>query len=1118
MLTRTLKTVGTAPVTASLVAVQGDTYLVEVAERGNDALVEVLGTGGSVIARADHPERRTGTRRSVVAAPGAELTVRVTGEEHANVTGTATVRIFDLAATEAGSECVTLMRTLAAADADYAAGEEISRGHAAAPSSRARDAFARAADEYAAAERTLTVHDRALRGQAELALAGLEYLDLQDWTKTAEWAGRAAATLAASDPYRRARAHALAASAWMEIALSAPAGQVVPGYGVSTRRLFAAARGEFRRLSGFHLARGERYDAGLALTNIGMSYVYEGRYDECIGAFDTAAAVFGSIHETPRQAQAWQDRAVCLWGLGRLADARNWFNRLLSVIAPEPYADNYLTAINNAALVDYELGRFDESLQLYDRALSFAQQVQLTRDEAYSLYGIGLDYYALGDRERARFFLERSLRERPAALDARGRVASLRALATLDADQGRVPEAIAADREALSLAHTPYGITRIRIRLAVHTAAAGQLDEALAQLDEVIATTGPRDPLLQAEALVQRAMLLRRVGRPRDALADLRTARPRLHLLGGVTEEFDADLEVARTERALGEPQAALQAVEQALALADAVRLQTANPELRSQLQTPLRAGYDLKIDLLRARYEAAATAGHGQEAQTLAAAAFAAADAARAHSFADVAAEQYPPAVRKALAPELHRREELYRALAGRRFMLDAFLDRSAADDPKIRRLMSDIADLERQADTVNTAIALRAAPGGTRGAGGARRSLPRLPPDTVLVCYWLGAESAYAWVIAPSGISWTRLGSPGQIEAQAAAFHRALTRFSDVSREARLESARPVYRSILLPIAAQLSTARQWIIIPDGALDYVPFAALLGSEQGADAFVASRHDVALTPAAWMLSPGDEAGAPPRGRLLLVADPVYQADDPRLRSLAKPAPVPPPAASALAGGAHPYQRLRFTAVEAEQIAALFAPQDVDELLGLEATRERLLALDLSKYRFIHVATHGVVDAQVPSLSALVLGSYDASGRPVDGAVRVADLALETLHADVAVFSACETALGKAVPSEGLVGISSTVLARGAHAVVASLWPVPDDESGAHLMTEFYRHLLHDSMSASAALGAAMRSVLAHQPGADPALWAAFQVSVVTLGPGPPGGTRAPAPQRARGP
>jgi CHAT domain-containing protein len=257
-------------------------------------------------------------------------------------------------------------------------------------------------------------------------------------------------------------------------------------------------------------------------------------------------------------------------------------------------------------------------------------------------------------------------------------------------------------------------------------------------------------------------------------------------------------------------------------------------------------------------------------------------------------------------------------------------------------------------------------------------------------------------------------------------------------------------------------------------------------------------QHDIALAPAAWMLDTrADRPAARERRALLLVADPVYQADDPRLTAARAGA-----RSSALAVRGAPdaaradLRRLPFTGREAAVIASEFLPAEVDELTGLDATRERLLSVDWSRYRYIHIATHGTVDAQVPELSALMLGSYDVHGSVVDGAVRVADLSTRTLNADVAVFSACETALGKQVPSEGLVGIASTVLARGARAVVASLWPV-SDESGAELMTEFYRHLLHDSMSPSGALAAAMRSVASRAPSADPALWSAFQVTTI---------------------
>lgn len=1108
-----LKTVGTGPAATRIEVLPGHAYLVEVDERDNDALVEILDSANHVIARADHPERRTGTRRAVLSAEAPRsLVVRVTGKEHAGAAGTATVRLFDLAALGSRPECTAIMKALAAADADYAAGGEISRTHSASPShGDARAAYLRAAEEYATAVNALSVpEDRSLRGETALALAGVEYFDLQDWVKAAEWAETASETLGPTDAYRHARAEALTAAAWIELGSSTPAAQTAGGSGVHSTALLARARSLLQHLSRFHLERGERYDAALQLNNVALTYYYEGRYAHCVSASVRAGAVFGAIHETLRRALAWQNQALCEWGLGRLPEALREFDRARRDIGEQPYPRLHLILVNNTALANYAVGRFDASLRLLDHALTFAQEIQAEREEGLSLYGIGVTYYALGDRSRAREFLERSLAIRSVALDGRGRMTTLRALANVDAEQGRVQDAIAFDREALSLAVAPPSVARIRVNLAAHTAAAGRLSEAKAQLDELISSGARGDRLIQAEALLRRAVLLREMGKPRDALADLALARPRLHVMGDVQEEFEADLEESRALRMSGQPGAALRAVERAIGHSDAVRLQSANPELRAQLQTPLRPAYELELELLRRRYEAAAAAGRDKEASAIAIEAFGAADASRAQSLGDVAAQKYPLKVRRALEPEFHRREQLYRELAARRFALDEVLDRSGSGDPHARRLMSDIAELERQADAVNTVIAGRATSAGTGPrsgslrAGTARASLPRIPADTALVSYWLGSESAYAWVLLPGGIHWVRLPSSSDIADQALAFHRSLTRLVDVPLERRLLDARTLYGMIIRPLEPWLSGVRQWVVIPDGALDYVAFAALEATESKGDAFVAGRHDVALAPAAWMLDPGGARARRHGGRaLLLVADPVYQKDDPRLAAIPRPtASSTPQAQHSPQEARSQYQRLPFTAQEAREIAAQFAPSDVEELVGLDATRDRLLSLDWSRYRFIHIATHGVADAQVPQLSALILGSYDRTGRAVDGAVRLADLSLLSLSADVAVLSACDTALGKEVPSEGLVGIGSTMLARGAGAVVASLWPV-SDEIGARLMTEFYRHLLRDSMSPAAALGAGMRSVLSGGT-TDPALWAAYQVLVVELGPGSP--------------
>jgi CHAT domain-containing protein/tetratricopeptide (TPR) repeat protein len=1087
---RLLKTLGKEPSQVELRLAPGHSWLLEVNERGNDALVEVFDPNSRLIARADHPERRTGTRRAVVTPqdPGS-LTVRVTGKEHAGANGSATIRAFDLAALQPRPDCLAIMRSLAEADADYAAGKEIASGRAAAPGASARDTFLRAADEFAAAERSLTAAaDRGLRGQVQLALAAIDYHDLQDWAKAADWAQAAAATLEGVDPYRRARAQTLLAGAWTEIGHS------------NSADLLMRARSTFQRLSRFHLQRGETYDAALTLNYLAVADTYQSRFDDCVAAAAVSSRLFAKLRDTPHLAQAWNDRALCLWGLGRIPEALRWFERAQSGTPPEEaYPTLYLGVTNNTALLSYAVGRFDQALLLLDQALTFAQRTQRRRDEAQSLYGIGVTYYALGDRVRARQFLERSLAMRTAALDPRGRVNTLRALATIDADEGRVAEATAFDQEALSLAVEPTYIQRIRIQLAVHTAASGHPDEARAQLDQVISGAAGPDPLIQAEALLRRGVLLRQMGQLPAALDDLSAARPRLEGLGSVSDEFAATLELARTLRLAGDPRAALEAVDEALRQADAVRFQAADPTLRSGLEPPLRSAYDLKIELLRARYEAASAAGRSAEAGTLAVAAFATADASRARTLADLAAQQYSPSVRRSLAAEFRLREELYQDLAGRRYALEVRRASAGSNDERARHMLADIAELERRVDTVNARIAARTnVQAGHERAGGNTSRPPRPAAGTALVSYWIGTESAYAWTVLPNAIHWSRLAAPAAISERAMAFYRSLTRLVDVPVEARLQSGGALYQMILEPLEPWLGQVRRWLIIPDGALDYVSFAALRPAAAKAPGYVVMQHDIALAPAAWMLDTRPPRPAPPARRaLLLVADPVYQADDPRLWSVPEVAQSPPLAVRGTPDAARAdLRRLPYTAREAAAIAAEFAPARIDELTGLNATRERLLALDWSRYRFIHIATHGMVDAQVPELSALLLGSYDAHGRVVNGAVRVADLSTRTLDADVAVFSACETALGKEVPSEGLMGIGSTVLARGARAVVASLWPVPD-QTGAELMTEFYHHLLHDSMSAPAALAAAMRSVVSHDAAADPALWAAFQVTTV---------------------
>src|SRR5206468_10666089 len=114
-------------------------------------------------------------------------------------------------------------------------------------------------------------------------------------------------------------------------------------------------------------------------------------------------------------------------------------------------------------------------------------------------------------------------------------------------------------------------------------------------------------------------------------------------------------------------------------------------------------------------------------------------------------------------------------------------------------------------------------------------------------------------------------------------------------------------------------------------------------------------------------------------------------------------------------------------------------------------------------YRIIHFATHGVLNTKHPELSGLVLSLVDRRGMPQDGFLRLHEIYNLNLPADLVVLSACQTALGKEIRGEGLVGLTRGFMYAGAPRVVASVWK-GDDGATAEWRRRFYQGMLKDNL------------------------------------------------------
>lgn len=184
------------------------------------------------------------------------------------------------------------------------------------------------------------------------------------------------------------------------------------------------------------------------------------------------------------------------------------------------------------------------------------------------------------------------------------------------------------------------------------------------------------------------------------------------------------------------------------------------------------------------------------------------------------------------------------------------------------------------------------------------------------------------------------------------------------------------------------------------------------------------------------------------------------------------------------------FERLPGTAAEIEGIAEIFKSdkQTAEARLGLDATKARILDTDLSRYRYLHFATHGVLPTDTAiDEPALVLSL--AGANPEEMFLQMSEILRLSIKSDMVVLSACNTGMGNVSRAEGVMSLGRAFLAAGASSVTVSLWQV-SDESTVLFMEEFYHHLLAGE-SKDKALASA-RSTLFKGKYKDPFYWAPF--------------------------
>lgn len=825
---------------------------------------------------------------------------------------------------------------------------------------------------------------------------------------------------------------------------------------------------------------------GRAKTHLFQGWAYSdlSRFDEAEHSFDSAESLWRAIGD-----RRWQ--AITLVADARLRQRRadyqealNRFNAALELLQPMGDLIWEGATLTGLGAVYRQMADNSAALKLWERALALYETAGEKDGSADVLLSLGATYLASGDTTAALNRFERALTLAQERGNDRLRAFALNQVGVVHLSRNRPLEAQRQLLRSLEVQRGMGGAGDPRLEAATRSA-----------IGEVYSSLGRHDDAIRA---FSDALSLSRSGvdRVREASA-----------LFGLARSSDAANDSARARRY----------IESSLAVVEALRTEVESRDLRASFFASVQQYHQLHMDVLMQLHRRDPRNG-------LAAEAFHASERARARSLLD-----------SLITAGVDLRAGADPALLGREQALKNSFDdwatrqrqaTAALPNPAGQALVEEYRELELRYSQVQSELRSR----NPRYAALVR---PRpltlqqvqqqiLDADTLLLEYALGEKRSFLWAVSHTKYDTFELPPRAVIERAAGRVYDLLTmrlRLTTDTRDRRqqIELADAEYgreasnlSEMLLGPVVRAITGKRILVVADAALQSLPFAALPVPRRAEQTPLIAEHEVVNLPSASVLAllRRSGAGKRPVRTVAVLADPVFESDDPRLRDAAaadrRDRSKAAAGSTANAGGAATltasrssrngggtFPRLAATRQEAEAIVAAAGDKVTLKALDFDANRITALGPAMAKYDIVHFATHGVFDNEDPGRSGIVLSLFDSRGQPQDGFLRLHDIYGMQLASQLVVLSACDTALGKPVKGEGLIGIVRGFMYAGAQRIVASHWKV-DDEATGELMRLFYGEMLGRNRSAAAALRDAQLALSKQQRWRAPFYWAAF--------------------------
>jgi CHAT domain-containing protein/Tfp pilus assembly protein PilF len=917
-----------------------------------------------------------------------------------------------------------------------------------------------------------------------------------------------------------------AAVLWEEVGDSRKSAQILWALGRKRHRLgrYAEAVEDLQR--SVALWPGEKGPQSRAweawtINALGRSLARANRPEEARSAYEKALSIAREIGDDSIQSSILSNRGLLASDNGELRQAIDLQSQALDLAKKVGDPRQEGEVLSNLAYAFTQASENQKAVQFYQKTLDLARSTSNRDQEALAHNQLAVLYGTLGDFEDSLSHYQAALvlnRANPNRTDE-ARINEARTLSNIGnvyEHLGKPAEARISYRQALTLAREVKDQetqTQILLNESSLALRRGRPTEALKLAQQALPLAqGDREREADAHFVLGQAYraLKDRPAARRELEAALTLDRRR----GDLPVQADVTLTLARLDRDAGDLPAALSHVDSALEIVESLRTRVVDQELRTSFSAARQDYYELRTETLMAIHDRRPIEGFAAEALKTS-------EGARARTLLEVLKESEAD-IREGADPELIKRERQLREEVNHQEWLRERLLATEKPDPakldeaeqRVKKAQDEYRDVQASLRESSPRYAALTQPQPLSLA----EIQQLLDGQALLLEYSLGAERSFLWLVGPHSLDSFPLKSRKEIEKAARRYYELLTARnarkpgeSPPARKARIAAAdveaeqagRDLYRMILQP-AARLLKDQPLLVVADGALQYIPFAALPIPASGEP--LGTRHEIVSLPSATALAAlrRELRGRAPAPReLAIFANPVYNHDK-RLKLLKASQGKPEPVPQSPNRGAAPVDRdsldvsglgpLPYSEEEAKAIAALLSADQVFMATGFEASRSRATGSELKGFRKLHFATHGILDTQRPDLSGLVLSLYDEHGNfQPDGVLRLNDIYNLRLGADLVVLSACRTALGKEWRGEGLIGLTRGFMYAGAARVVASLWNV-EDRPTAELMVKFYQAMLREGLSPAAALRQAQLAMRRNSKQKSPYYWAGFSL------------------------